>query len=94
MAVNLSKRFLSVSKLQSWDFAIGEDGEPILIEVNLSFGQIDFHQMCNGPIWGASTQEMLRYVFDNNPRLNKKYKKDHMSLTEDIIDIGSFASKM
>ena len=61
-----------MTKLISWDFAIGVDGEPILIEANLSFGQIDFHQLCNGPIFKEMTDEILCYVARNNILLNRK----------------------
>lgn len=51
IALNLAYRFVESSKLISWDFAIDFTGEPVLIECNLSFGEVDFHQMCNGPIF-------------------------------------------
>ena len=55
-------RFARFSRLTSWDFAVGSDGKPILIEANLHFGELDFHQMCNGPIFGneASTMDMIK----------------------------------
>lgn len=59
----LSPRFIRVSKLTSWDVAIGEDGLPILIEVNLSYGQLDYHQYTNGPIFGNLTEEVINEVF-------------------------------
>lgn len=62
----LAPRFVSVSRLISWDIAIAEDSHPILIEANLSFGEIDFHQMNNGPIFGEMTDEILDYVINNN----------------------------
>lgn len=59
----LAGRFCSTSRLISWDFAVGEDGEPILIELNLTFGEVDFHQMCNGPVFGGLTDRVLSMVF-------------------------------
>ena len=50
-------------KLVSWDFAIAEDGEPILVEANLHYGQLDFHQLNNGPIFGEDTHKILKEVF-------------------------------
>ncbi len=47
---SLSPRFYGVSRLISWDLSINPDGEPILVEVNLSGGGINFHQMNNGPV--------------------------------------------
>ncbi len=59
----LAPRLTNISKLCSWDIAISEDGNPILIETNMSYGQIDFHQMCNGPIFGDLTPMVLDTVF-------------------------------
>lgn len=53
----------SASKLVSWDFAIDPQGEPILIEVNLSYGGVTIHQMCNGPIFGDLTEDILSRVY-------------------------------
>lgn len=50
-------------RLISWDFAVGEDGEPIFIEANLFDGAIDLHQICNGPVFGDLTEEVLDQVF-------------------------------
>ena len=47
----------------SWDIAIGEDGNPILIEANLSRGSIDLLQLSNGPMFGEDTKEILDEVF-------------------------------
>jgi hypothetical protein len=71
MVKKLAPRFLSVSRLISWDLAIAEDGHPLLIEANLSFGEIDFHQMNNGPIFGDMTDEILEYVINNNKFIKK-----------------------
>lgn len=49
-------------KLVSWDIAVGEDAEPILIEANLRNGELDFHQFNNGPIFGDLTEEILKEV--------------------------------
>lgn len=55
-----------VSRLMSWDFAIGSDGEPILIEVNLTYGGVTIHQMCNGPILGDLTPDILSRVYQHS----------------------------
>jgi len=55
----LAGRFCTTSRMISWDLAVGEDGEPVIIEMNLTFGQVDFHQMCNGPIFGDNTTQLL-----------------------------------
>lgn len=50
-------------RLVSWDFAVREDGEPVLIEANLCYGEIDFHQVNNGPLFGEDTRDILAEVF-------------------------------
>ena len=60
---SLAGRLCTTSRMISWDLAIGEDGEPVLIEMNLTFGQVDFHQMCNGPIFGDMTEVMLERIY-------------------------------
>lgn len=74
LVTTLAKRFSSVSRLISWDLAIGEDGQPILIESNVTFGELDFHQLCNGPIFGDLTEEVLTDVFANSYTLNSIIK--------------------
>ncbi len=50
-------------RLISWDVAIGENNEPILIEANLRNGECDFHQLNNGPLFGELTDRVLTEVF-------------------------------
>lgn len=50
-------------RLVSWDIALREDGEPVLIEANFYDGEIDFHQLNNGPLFGEDTEAILREVF-------------------------------
>ena len=50
-------------RLVSWDVAVLENGEPVLIEANLYDGQLDLHQISNGPLFGDRTQEILGEVF-------------------------------
>ena len=80
-------RLSNATKLQSWDLSIDEKGNPMLIEVNATFGGIDFHQMCNGPIMGDLTPKLLDFVFSNNPLLNKDKRKniDEETLTNNIL---------
>ncbi len=49
--------------LVSWDFAVDPAGEPVLIEANLHYGEIDFHQLNNGPLFGEDTEKILKKVF-------------------------------
>ena len=74
MVTALAKRMLSVSRLISWDIAIDEAGNPLLIEFNASCGELDFHQYCNGPIFGDLTEEVLDDVFNNSYTLKSILK--------------------
>lgn len=50
-------------KLVSWDITVGmEDNEVILIEFNSMKQGINAHQLTNGPLFGAYTDEILNYV--------------------------------
>jgi hypothetical protein len=64
----LANRFINFTKLISWDFAIAQDGTPVLIEANFTGGQLDFHQLCNGPIWGGEklTHKILTELFSQS----------------------------
>ena len=70
LVINLSNRFLRISKLISWDLAVDEHGEPMIIEVNLCYGGTDIHQIANGPLFGDKTEEVLDSVF----RKQRKYR--------------------
>jgi hypothetical protein len=48
--------------LASWDVSIDPTGRPTLVEVNLRGQEISFHQVNNGPLFGARTEEVLHYV--------------------------------
>lgn len=74
LATSLARRFCSVSRLIAWDLAIDETGSPLLIEVNFSGGQLDFNQLCNGPIFGVLTEEVLNDVFNNSYTLKSIIK--------------------
>ena len=80
LAKKLACRFYGVSRLISWDFAIDEDAEPVLIEMNISFGELDFHQLCNGPILGDDTDRILKDVVENNWTLQNIF--DYMDSDE------------
>ena len=55
-------------KIIGWDFAIDENYEPVFIEANLSSAELDFHQFCNGPLFGDLTEEILTEVFIENKK--------------------------
>lgn len=50
-------------RLVSWDVAIDEYSEPVLIEANMRKGGINFHQFNNGPLFGELTKQVLDEVF-------------------------------
>lgn len=47
--------------LIGWDMAIGEDGEPVLIELN-QYPDCEFIQIFNGPMFGEYTDELLERI--------------------------------
>ena len=51
------------NRMVSWDFAVGEDGKPTLIEANLWSGGSMVHQYSNGPLFGDLTEVVLEEVF-------------------------------
>lgn len=69
----LTKRIISISRLISWDLAIDESGHPSLVEINFP-GGLDIHQLCNGPIYGDMTEEVLKEVFANSYTLRSILK--------------------
>ncbi len=53
-------------KMVAWDITIGEDGEPILVEVNLTRAMVRVLQINNGPLFGEDTKAILDEVFGKN----------------------------
>ncbi len=50
-------------RMVAWDVSVLEDGTPVLIEANLYDGQLDSHQIHNGPLFGEDTKKILDEVF-------------------------------
>ena len=48
-------------RLIGWDFTIDKDGDPVFIEMNTLPG-IYIMQLCNGPVFGKYTDELLKSV--------------------------------
>lgn len=69
LVTRIAPRLVRFSRLTSWDLAIRKDGIPILIEANLAYGQIDFHQMTNGPLFGDLTKEIIDEVLKKKTRI-------------------------
>ena len=55
--------------LISWDFAINQEEEPIMIEINLSWEGLNFHQLHHGPLFGGRTTEILQKVIQKSERI-------------------------
>jgi hypothetical protein len=49
--------------IAGWDVCLDSDDNPMLIEVNLTYGGVLVHQLCNGPIFGDRTEEILNRVY-------------------------------
>jgi len=62
MVQRLAPRLERISRLTSWDLSVNEAGEPLLVEVNLAYGGVFFHQMTNGPVFGDMTEEIIQEV--------------------------------
>lgn len=56
-------------RLVSWDIAIDENEEPVLIEANMRKGGINLHQFNNGPLFGELTDNILDEVFGKNKNI-------------------------
>ena len=66
-AVELVKRahpIIGNFRLVSWDIAIDDKGEPVLIEANMRKGGINLNQFSNGPLFGELTEKILDEVFN------------------------------
>lgn len=62
MVIRLAPRLGRISRLTSWDLSVNEGGEPVLVEVNLAYGELFFHQITNGPVFGDLTKEIIQEV--------------------------------
>lgn len=58
----LAPRLCRVSRLTSWDLTVDENEKPVLIEVNLAYGGLFFHQIANGPVFGDITKQIIDTV--------------------------------
>ncbi|MCR4923299.1 MAG: hypothetical protein K5931_04750 [Lachnospiraceae bacterium] len=80
-------------KLASWDVAIDEDGEAILIESNLSLGVLFSIQVCCGPLFGEDTDKILNEVFYDQKGRRRKLPyfglnpRDYYFLRDNVLGI-------
>ena len=61
--VKKASRMVPHFRMVAWDVAILEDGTPTLIEANLYDGQLDSHQIHNGPLFADMTKDVLDEIF-------------------------------
>ena len=63
-------------RIIGWDFTIDEENEPVFIEMNTLPG-IYIMQLCNGPVFGELTDDLLKSVssvrHDFQPKLLRTY---------------------
>ncbi len=59
----LAPRMSGIAKFINWDITLDQSGEPLLIEVNLTWG--GSVQIAAGPAFGNKTKEVLDYVTKN-----------------------------
>ena len=55
-------------RLIGWDFTINDHNEVVFIELNDGPG-IEIMQLCNGPVFGDYTDEILQEVRENKFRV-------------------------
>lgn len=46
-------------KIVSWDIGINKENQPVFIEFNTYYQDVDLHQITNGPLFGEFTDEIL-----------------------------------
>ncbi len=56
---------INFSRIISWDFAIDENDDIVLIEANFFYGELFFHQLCNGPLF-KTEDELLSVLNEVN----------------------------
>lgn len=70
----LALRLSRTNRLLHWDLAIDKEGNPVFIEVNMAKGELDFHQMTNGPLFGNKTKKVIEDVFhDKSKRFIQRF---------------------
>lgn len=74
MVTILANRLVKVARLIAWDLAIDENGNPLLIEVNLPYSAVDLLQITNGPLFGNQTEEIIKEVMsDRKNRIANRF---------------------
>lgn len=60
--VKATHKQLPYFDLISWDVAIDQSGQPVIIEFNVGGQEINFHQFNNGALFGEFTEEILNRI--------------------------------
>lgn len=68
MVKALAPRFMRITKLISWDVAVAENGDPVLIESNLMYSSCEAVQIAGGPIFGDKTEEIVNWIKKNRKK--------------------------
>lgn len=74
LVTSLAPRMGTISRMISWDVALDEKGEPVLMEFNVTFSGTASVQMTNGPLFGDLTEDVLKEVFANSYTLKSIIK--------------------
>ena len=64
VAIKIAEKF-PYARLLGLDFCVDEEGRIKLIEVNSVNNEINFYQMCNGPLFSSFTKEIISYAGSN-----------------------------
>lgn len=64
--VKIAAQRIGNFRMVSWDVAVDENGEVLLIEANMRKGDINMHQFENGPLFGDLTERVLNEVYGIN----------------------------
>lgn len=76
--VNTAHKRIPHFRLIGWDFAIDQQGEPVLIEYN---GAPGMNQLSCGPLFGDQTEAVLNYIFHGED----EFADEDFSLSEDSL---------
>lgn len=68
MALEAHRR-IPMCGLVAWDIALDINDLPCLIEANLWWPVLSYVEVCNGPIFGDRTDEVIDFVRNHPPRL-------------------------
>ena len=74
LVTDLAKRFVIITRMIGWDIAVDENANPVVIEFGPTYCGCNFHQLCNGPVFGDLTPDVMKEFFSNNYTMNNIIK--------------------